>query len=326
MRAILGQFIRAIIMEYPGIRKMLSMLLPRNLTIRKMILQSTYLEQVIRNHYPAESIAERRFYNIGAGFQRSRYDFWSYLDLKSDAYDQRGIDLFFDLEALEPLPLPDNHAELIFNSFVVEHISKEATENLCREAFRSLKQGGVFHSKIHSYDYGIKLLEHKLISPKIPFEERESRDKVNAFIKKHKGKVASSFRGDAYVIASKNNPDDYISFSPADAFIYHNATAARDNLLSSFDSLDVGIEELGVNSSKEFYQNLRAEYVDHDLKQPYQHNADYFSPEDLKSFLESLGFSEVYFTQPYQSVSPALWEDKLNPLHYGFLFSIEAVK
>ena len=46
----------------------------------------------------------------------------------------------------------------------------------------------------------------------------------------------------------------------------------------------------------------------------------------MLQYIKGLGFKDVYFTQAYQSVSPALWEEELNPVHKGFLFSIEAVK
>ncbi len=118
-----------VIKRYPTIRKFLEFFLGGNLTFRKILLQSEYLSQQIHSFYSLESLKEKRFYNIGAGYQRSEFSFWSYVDLKSEYYDQKGIDLFFDLESKEMLPIQNEHAEVIFNSFLIEHISTGATKN-----------------------------------------------------------------------------------------------------------------------------------------------------------------------------------------------------
>jgi len=46
--------------------------------------------------------------------------------------------------ALSPLPIKDGSAEAIYTSHTVEHVSEEAVLNLFKEAYRSLKKGGVF--------------------------------------------------------------------------------------------------------------------------------------------------------------------------------------
>ena len=307
-------------------RKMMSFLFPSNTDLKMKILELNYLEQLIYSYYDEESIKDKRFYNIGAGDQRSKFNFWSYVDLETSKYNKNGIDILYDLEALSPIPLPDTHAEVIFNSFVIEHISVEATKNLCREAFRTLKKGGVFHSKVHSYEYGIKLLNKNLISPKIPFQARESSEHLKSFIRAHNNKVKSYFNEkNEYVVESLKDSDKKITFDAGNAFIYHNAVASMNNIFKSPTSVKDTLNNLNAKNLDSFYSELK-DLVDVNEKQPHQHNADYFSKEDLLSFIKDLGFSEVYFTQPYQSVSPALWEDRLNPIHSGFLYSIEAVK
>jgi len=289
------------------------------------LIENDYLGQYIYNIYSDESIKERRFYNIGAGSQRSNFDFWTYIDLETSKYDKKGIDIFYDLESLSPIPIPDDYAEIVFNSFVIEHISVDATKNLCKEAFRVLKKGGIFHSKVHCYEYAYRLYNSKLISPKIPFECRESNEILDDFLKKYHGKVEAFFNDkNEYVFKSLSDSKELV-FSAENSFIYHNATAAMDNLLNESSNIRAILNIEDKNDIASFYNNL-LNYVDKNKKEPHQHNANYFSKEDLFSFIKSLGFSEVYFTQPYQSLSPALWEDKLNPVHKGFLFSIEAIK
>jgi predicted SAM-dependent methyltransferase len=45
--------------------------------------------------------------------------------------------------ALGPLPIDSGSAEMFYCCHVIEHISDQAVGNLCREAFRCLKPGGV---------------------------------------------------------------------------------------------------------------------------------------------------------------------------------------
>jgi hypothetical protein len=307
------------------VRELINRYLPVNVSGKTRKLKSEFLEKYIKSLYSNESILQRRFFNIGAGSQRSIYDFWTYVDLEASKYSKEGIDVFYDLESLTPMPISDNYAEVIFSSFVIEHISIAATKNLCEEAYRSLKKGGVFHSKVHCFDYAYMLYRNNLISPKIPFECRESRHVLNSFVKKHKGRVEASFNDKhEYVVKSLSDGSEIV-FNAANSFVYHNATAAFDNLMGATGSLNNVLMKEDAGSAKSFYNNILG-YVDDGKREPHQHNANYFSKEELFLFIKELGFSEVYFTQPFQSVSPALWEEKLNPIHKGFLFSIEAIK
>ncbi|MDD3741491.1 MAG: class I SAM-dependent methyltransferase [Bacteroidales bacterium] len=299
----------------------------RPLKAKRLDLYDNFLEDYIYNYYAASSLSEKKFYNVGAGNQRSNFNFWTYIDLDTNHYNKSGIDINYDLESLKPLPLEDNSAEIVFNSFVIEHISVEATKNLCKEAYRVLKKGSVFHSKVHCYDYSYKLLKKGLITPKVPFECRESNDLITDILKKYKGKVKAYFdESNNYVVSSIKNPEDRIVFTPGSAFLYHNADAAVDNICNIPEGADAVLNSIEADTPEKFYKVIRDQYIDQSKKQSYQHNADYFSKEDLFSFIKELGFTEVYFTQPYQSVSPALWEESLNNIHKGFIFSIEAVK
>ncbi|HOZ31229.1 MAG TPA: class I SAM-dependent methyltransferase [Bacteroidales bacterium] len=297
------------------------------LKAKRLDLYDSFLKEYVYSYYPATSIEEKRFFNIGAGNQRSKFNIWTYIDLDTKHYSQSGIDINYDLESLKPLPLQDNSAEVIFSSFVIEHISVDATKNLCTEAFRVLKKGGVYHIKVHCYDYSYKLFKRGLVTPKVPFECRESDDLITDFLRKYKGKVKAYFdESNNYVVSSIKNPEDRIVFTPGLAFLYHNADAAVDNICNMPEGADAVLNSIESDNPEQFYKIIRDKYIDQSKKQSYQHNADYFSKENLFKFIKNLGFTEVYFTQPYQSVSPALWEDELNNIHKGFVFSIEAIK
>ena len=93
--------------------------------------------------FPAESLAERRFYNIGAGSFRHAY--WTNIDFATPYYRraQRHPFLNYDLTALEPLPVESASAEIIYSSHTIEHVPDAAVAHLLAEAFRALKPGGV---------------------------------------------------------------------------------------------------------------------------------------------------------------------------------------
>lgn len=98
-------------------------------------------------HYPEESIREKRFYNVGAASWRHPY--WTNIDLASDYYSKvqgkPDIDFInYDLMSSSQLPIEDSSAEIVYSSHTVEHIPDEAIQNLCNQAYRILKTGGVF--------------------------------------------------------------------------------------------------------------------------------------------------------------------------------------
>jgi predicted SAM-dependent methyltransferase len=92
--------------------------------------------------YPAESIKEKRFYNIGAaGFC---HPYWTNIDLDTDHYRQYQKKAFinYDLMALLPLPIDSNSAEIVYSSHTIEHVTDEAAYNMFSESYRVLKKGG----------------------------------------------------------------------------------------------------------------------------------------------------------------------------------------
>jgi|GEM_PF-1914390 len=321
------EFLQLLLKHSRLLRNIAAFILPSNIKLIKLSLQEEFLENYIYNYYDDDSLKAKRFYNIGAGNQRSRFNFWTYIDMETSKYDKKGIDIFYDLESLKPIPVNDNYTEVVFNSFVIEHISVNATKNLCKEAYRILKTGGVFHSKVYCYEYAYKLWKKGLITPEIPFSCRESNELIDDFIRKHHGKIKAYFNDSKeYVIQSIKKPSDQLVFTAGTSFIYHNAAAAYNNILKVSAKPDEVLRSLNNGNLVDFLKNLKEQYVDVQQKKPHQHNADYFPRNELFEFIKKLGFREVYFTQPFQSISPALWEERLNPIHNGFLFSIEAVK
>lgn len=94
--------------------------------------------------YTREAILERRFYNIGSGVWRHPY--WTNVDYDSDwyRYHHDMIDIGWDISTLEPIPVEDATAELVYSSHTVEHLTPEQDAFLFREMHRILKPDGVF--------------------------------------------------------------------------------------------------------------------------------------------------------------------------------------
>jgi|TARA_B110000879_G_scaffold147596_1_gene191342 SAM-dependent methyltransferase len=96
--------------------------------------------------FPKDSIANKRFYNIGAG--GFLHPYWTNVDYYSDWYKgwakntDKGIN--YNLFSHETLPIDDNSAEILYTSHTIEHIDNASSQYFFNEAFRVLKSGGIF--------------------------------------------------------------------------------------------------------------------------------------------------------------------------------------
>lgn len=95
-----------------------------------------------QSSYPAESLRQRLFYNIGVG-PNWRHPYWTNIDMPSDHYSRSKVDIPFDLTSGDSLPINDNHAEVLYLSHCIEHIRDEDFLHFAREAHRCLKVGGI---------------------------------------------------------------------------------------------------------------------------------------------------------------------------------------
>ena len=106
------------------------------------LIKKEKLNLNVYDKYPKESLEKKRFYNIGAG--SFYHPYWTNIDYATNHYDkvQRNPFIHYDLMALEPLPIEDNTAEIIYSSHTIEHVSDKAVRNMLKEAYRILKKGG----------------------------------------------------------------------------------------------------------------------------------------------------------------------------------------
>jgi predicted SAM-dependent methyltransferase len=102
-------------------------------------------DQMAYASYPARSLQDRRFYNVGAG--SFTHPYWTNIDFYSDWYkansQQTSGGMIYDLMSLEKIPLESGVAEAMYSSHTIEHISNAAAQNLFNESHRILKKGGI---------------------------------------------------------------------------------------------------------------------------------------------------------------------------------------
>lgn len=95
-----------------------------------------------RNIYGVEPVAQRAFYNVGAGI--FSHPAWTNIDHFSERYKQNVTHLDIDLFKCEDWPIDDTSAFAVYSSHTVEHISMPASVKMFEEAYRVLRPGGFF--------------------------------------------------------------------------------------------------------------------------------------------------------------------------------------
>ena len=98
---------------------------------------------------------KRAFYNICAGGHGGfggyfYHPYWTNIDIVAPILLDGWLkynpekDILHDLLDKIPLPMESDSAEIIQSQYTIEHIDNEATNYFFKEAYRSLKPGGVF--------------------------------------------------------------------------------------------------------------------------------------------------------------------------------------
>lgn len=93
--------------------------------------------------YSKSSLKEARFYNVGAG--NFYHPYWTNIDYATEHYAQHQRHPFINhnLMELSDFPLPDNCAQAVYSSHMIEHINDQAVAKFLTESYRILTQGGV---------------------------------------------------------------------------------------------------------------------------------------------------------------------------------------
>jgi ubiquinone/menaquinone biosynthesis C-methylase UbiE len=207
-------------------------------------------------------------YNIGAG--SFRHPDWTNVDHDSDWYreiqgDSVAID--WDLLSLTQLPVGTNTTDLIYSSHVIEHVTDEAVLNMCKEACRILKPGGIFRVQAPNidifYDKFKKGNRIHWLDIKYPINSRVPLKKASL-------------------------PQTFLWVFAANATRIHTDGAAirlsDKEIINSFDSM-----------SYEEALNYCASFVSIDKQKKYPGNhMNWWNPDKLTPMLKRAGFSSGY--------------------------------
>ncbi len=256
---------------------------------REKIKKDIYQLQLYHDLYPRESLINKRFYNIGAG--KFRHPYWTNIDLKSEWYAKTQKDSIFinyDLFSLEKLPLFDNSAEVFYSSHTLEHINDVAAQNMFNEAFRILKQGGIF----------------RIITPNIDLDYRAFREMdINYFYW-----IENYSRPKSVERLKLKMPMNQASIEQV--FLYHFASYLSE-LFDDETLPKISSEELNEIFSKYEYENALNHIisrcsVDKLTKIHYGNHMNWWNEEKAFKMLKKAGFIEIYRSAYGQSFCPIL--------------------
>lgn len=269
---------------------------------------SNNIPDIYFQYYPKESINEKKFYNIGAG--TFRHPYWTNIDLASDWYAESQIGsnmINYDLFSLKPLPIPDNHAEVVYTSHTVEHINNEAAQNMFDESYRILKKGGVFRLTTPDIDLYYKACM---------MNDRNFYWWIDLYSTKE--------------VCEKINIHPFNQFSLLQVFLFSFAThvsqIVKDNTLKKFSDNDL----------KEIFQNyqyndalnfITSKCTIEQQRKYFGYHMNWWNWEKAEKMLKKAGFKEIYKSGFGQSVSPCMRDtvlfDKQDPKDSLY---VEAVK
>jgi SAM-dependent methyltransferase len=116
-------------------------------------------DEMYQDIYEKDSLEGRRFYNFGAGNFYHKY--WSNIEAKNsyDSRFQKRIQIEYNFTARDPIPVPDDSAEICYTSHVIEHLRDADVAHIFSEVHRMLKPGGVFRITCPDVDQAYQAAE-----------------------------------------------------------------------------------------------------------------------------------------------------------------------
>jgi len=274
------------------------------------IPKTDYKDYLYKSLYSNDSLANRRFYNVGAG--PFKHKFWTNIDYINDWYADNtsntleGIN--YDLFSLEPLPIETDSAEMVYTSHTIEHVNNAAVQNLFNESFRILKPGG--RLRVVTQDIKLSYRAYKENDRHFFFwidwfSKPENYKRVNLRQPLSQESIAQIFLEDFAAQASE--------------IPLHGAKHRIS---------DSELERLFEEKSFEEVLDYCTSLCDIEVQKKYTGNhINWFTVEKLNSMLKVAGFKNIYRSAYGQSYSPVMRD-----LHFfdetlpGVSFYVEAQK
>ncbi len=262
------------------------------------------------NLYSKDSLNNKKFYNIGAG--SFSHQFWTNVDYESEWYSSnrsntlKGIS--YDLFSLEPLPIDNDSAEVVYSSHTIEHINNAAAQNMFNESYRILKPNGFF----------------RVTTPNIDLEYRAyQQNDRNYFYWIDTYSIPKNWKRAKY-----NKPLNKASIEQI--FLTHFASS-----VSTLHS-DGTTERIDDKQLNELFGKMKYEDVlDHctfkcpvEIQKKYPGNhMNWWNFPKLSSMLRQAGFTKIYLSSYGQSFCPILRNTTcFDNTHPKISLYVEAIK
>ena len=262
-----------------------------------------------RELYAPEVLAERRFYNVGAG--AFRHPYWTNVDRPSDWYAsaQRGnLHLAWDLLDGAPLPVADGSAEVVYSSHVIEHVPDAAARHLFEQAHRSLRAGGTL----------------RITAPNIELAVRAYRDGDRSYF------YWRDWYGQPHQFTSRGLLRPLRDASLPQLLLWHFAAAAstlhRDGAPQPVDDDELA-RLLATRPLSEALDACTARCPpDVQRRHPGTH-CNWWTPDKVVRFVREAGFERVHVSAYGQSFCPVLRNTALfDCTHPKVSLYVEAVR
>lgn len=222
--------------------------------------------------YTTNQLADKAFFNIGAG--SFSHPCWTNVDFASEHYQrhQQANFIHYDLTALEPLPINNNSAEIIYSSHTLEHVNDTAVENLLTEAYRALKPGACLRLTMPDAE-----LEYQAYARK----DRLFFDWIDRYQKKEKWKRV-------YAVSPAEVSLEQIFVS---LFACQLSQLSKDDTSDKLS--DVEIKAIFQENPQVEALELLCKHCSFNPDFPGQH-MNWWSENKLRAFLQKAGFTKIY--------------------------------
>jgi ubiquinone/menaquinone biosynthesis C-methylase UbiE len=217
--------------------------------------------------YGEDAVRNRRFYSFGAGGWF--HEAWTSVDYFVQAPDYDNTFINWNVGEGRPFPAPDNSAEIAHSSQMIEHLTDEEVEYLFRECYRILKPGGVFRVMCTDADL-------------------------------------------CYLLWRRQDPLFYKRFRPlsdtqgflsyfASQLVWGKDSASPPKLADA--EVAAIFEELGMEKG---FDKLIGMVDKSKPRMDFQNHVSWWNNEKVAALMKKVGFQEVYYMRPGQSISPVL--------------------
>ncbi|MGQ1787246.1 methyltransferase domain-containing protein [Saccharicrinis sp. GN24d3] len=249
-------------------------------------------------YYGEDSVKKRLFYNICAGGHGGfggyfYHPCWTNIDIEApillDDWARFNLekDIKHDLLDMTPLPLESETAEIIQSQYTIEHITDKAAKYFFKEAYRTLKPGGIF----------------KVVAPNIELDYRAYMNNDKSYFEWVDTQSQEKYRhvyGNETPLNQASLEQIALVHFAANASIIHeggNPERIQDEefkhvmrTMKMEDAFDYCTSKCSI----EIQRKYRANHI------------NWWNHAKLIEMLKEAGFTNLYITAPGQSTAPVL--------------------